>query len=117
MTEFMKLLRKVEKTDFDALLWGVKILVKEFTSIFVSKTKHANFSGFMSIILNLSSFLHLCKQHCGPSFYDSKISNLEELRFLKQATLKIFDNQTTSSKKKISSISQYTKSQDYSLLN
>jgi hypothetical protein len=83
MTEFMKLLKKVEKSDHSALLWGIKTLVKEFTQIFISKNKHCNFLGFVSITMNLSSFLHVCKKHAGEEFYNAELAKLEELKFLK----------------------------------
>jgi hypothetical protein len=99
MTEFVKLLKKVEPSDTNALLWGVKTLVKEFTQIFISKSKHCNFLGFISLLMNLSSFLHDCRKHCGPEFYDSKVKKVEELRFIKQAVLKIFQDMVSSKKK------------------
>lgn len=120
MTGFLKLLNKVEKQDTMALLWGVKIMTKEFTQIFTSRSKHCNFLGFMSLLMNLSSFLHLCKEYVGEKFYSEEVAKIEELRFLKQSVLKIFHDMVNSqnkSKKKIGSIGQSIKSLDYSIVN
>ena len=84
MTEFYKLFSKILAEEKMSLLWGLKTLFSEFTSVFISKTNHCDFLGYLSLVMNFSGYLQAVRLFLSDDvFFDTEVAKIEEIIFLK----------------------------------